>query len=209
MFVAFEGIDGSGKSLQARLLYERLVSTGRKAILTYEPSNGSIGNLLETAIKKDRNIDNTTLQLFFTADRAYHILYTIKPALENGIDVITDRYMFSTIAYGAASGVNRTWLREINSKFVLPDFTFVLDAKPETAIRRITSRALQFASAEFRHGTADREKRGNDLFETKRFLGKVRREYLALRRSYKGYYVIDSEDDPEAIETRIGKILNI
>jgi dTMP kinase len=209
MLVAFEGIDGSGKSMQAKLLYARLKAKRRKVILTYEPSNGPIGGMLETAIKKDREMDNQTLQLFFTADRAYHLLYTIRPALDNGIDVITDRYMFSTIAYGAASGLDRKWLIELNKLFPVPDFTFVLDVKPETAMKRITERALKFAESEARYGLRGKAGASRDIFETVKFLGRVRDEYIRMKKGYSRYYVIDSEEDPESTEARIDKIINV
>jgi len=165
MFISFEGIDGSGKTTQARLLYEELRKRGR-CVLTAEPTESSIGALIRDLIKKER-INGTAVQLLFTADRAVHVDSLIKPKLEQGYTVITDRYVLSTIAYGMASGLDGEWLRAMNDVFIKPDITFVFDVDPKEAVKRISAR-----------------KGSSVYFEKLKFLTATRSAYLKLAKEY-------------------------
>jgi len=187
MFISFEGIDGSGKTTQARLLYEAL-SKQRKCILTREPTQGDIGNFIKRMIKRKR-INPMAVQLLFAADRSFHVENMIKPKLRQGYTVITDRYFFSTIAYGKASGLGEDWLKEVNGRFPKPDITFVFDMDPRTAIKRISSR-----------------KKDHQYFERLKFLQKTRRVFRSLAKEY-GSNIIDGSKDIDTIKEEILSIV--
>ncbi len=137
MFIVLEGIDGCGKSTQAKLLYDWLLSTGKKAELTAEPTKNKIGILIREILSGSEKVDPTALALLFTADRYEHLGNFIEPNLREGKIVICERYYHSTIAYQSAQGVNKDWLLQINSFARKPDFTIFIDVKPEIAIINI------------------------------------------------------------------------
>ncbi|MCL4365596.1 dTMP kinase [Candidatus Marsarchaeota archaeon] len=180
MFISFEGIDGSGKTTQAKLIYDEL-RKNHKCVLTREPTQGDIGNFVKKLIKR-KKINPMAAQLLFAADRSFHLENLIKPKLKSNNIVVTDRYYLSTIAYGKASGLNESWLELVNSRFLKPDITFVFDIDPKVAIRRIESR---------RKGTA--------YFEKLKFLKTTRNVYRRLARQH-GCYMIDGSQDIETIK---------
>ena len=187
MFISFEGIDGSGKTTQAKLLYETL-SRQRKCILTREPTQGDIGNFIKRMIKR-KKINPMAVQLLFAADRSFHVENLIKPKLRQGYTVITDRYFFSTIAYGKASGLDEDWLKEVNGRFPKPDMTFVFDMDPRIAIKRISSR-----------------KKDHQYFERLKFLQNTRRVFKSLAKEY-GSNIIDGSQDVDTIKEEILSII--
>ena len=138
-FIVLEGLDGAGSTTQSVLLEQHLRKTGRKPVLTKEPTVGLIGGLIKAALAGEWKITNGALQLLFAADRAHHIDTLVKPSIEAGRTVISDRYMFSSLAYGAISGTDVEWLIKINSRFPQPDITIFLDVSPQTSVRRITA----------------------------------------------------------------------
>ena len=97
--IAFEGLDGSGKSTQARLLADALTSAGRRVVLTREPTDGTWGTLIRSTAREGRRLAPLDELDAFLKDRAEHVSRVIRPALERGDVVITDRYYHSTIAY--------------------------------------------------------------------------------------------------------------
>lgn len=140
-FITFEGIDGSGKSTQSRLLAAFLKSKGDEIVLTREPG-GSPGAeeirrlLVEGA--PDRWSPETEI-LLFTAARRDHLEKTIRPALANGATVISDRFADSTRVYqGAARGALRDVVDRLHEAVIAtePDLTFVIDMEPGEALRR-------------------------------------------------------------------------
>src|SRR4051794_21655867 len=102
LFIALEGIDGSGKSSQAKLLAAKLESMGHKVYLTMEPTTGTVGAVLLNILRKKAEADHSTIALLFAADRIEHLLNKqdgIMKKLSEGYTVITDRYYFSSYAY--------------------------------------------------------------------------------------------------------------
>src|SRR3989344_8642736 len=99
-FIVFEGLDGSGLSTQSFELRNFLMKQGHQVVLTKEQTDGLIGGLIKSCLKKEWKTSLLTLQLLFTADRAHHISNEIEPSLAEGKFVISDRYFFSTIAFG-------------------------------------------------------------------------------------------------------------
>ena len=142
-FIVFEGIDGSGKSELSRRVTEHLVSEGIDAVLTAEPSDSWIGDVLRTESKTTGPIANT---LFYVADRAEHTSQ-IKKWLNAGKWVLCDRYVGSTLAYQGALLSDKVenswnWLKEINRPAAIsPDVTFLLKISPEEAMSRLNLRA--------------------------------------------------------------------
>ncbi len=142
-FIVFEGIDGSGKSELSRRMAEHLVSEGIDAVLTAEPSDSWIGDVLRTESKTTGPIANT---LFYVADRAEHTSQ-IKKWLNAGKWVLCDRYIGSTLAYQGALLSDKVenswnWLKEINRPAAIsPDVTFLLKISPEEAMSRLNLRA--------------------------------------------------------------------
>jgi dTMP kinase len=147
-FIVLEGIDGSGSTTQARLLVERLIGAGMDALFTCEPSDGPIGELIRRALQRRLStadgdpvgLDWATLSLLFAADRADHAERTILPALKTGRNVVSDRYDLSSLAYQSATSDSApdvlSWIRQLNSRVLRPDLTFIVDVAAETAERR-------------------------------------------------------------------------
>jgi dTMP kinase len=140
-FVAFEGLDGSGKSTLVRLTYEELRGRGFKVVRTKEPSPGPIGRFIRAQIgSADRRLPAGALALLFAADRLDHAERLIKPSLDRGFIVLSDRYLYSSLAYQGAEGVSREWIMELNRFAPKPDLCILLDVSPETGLERIGGR---------------------------------------------------------------------
>lgn len=137
LFIAVEGLDGSGSSTHAALLAGLLEKEGYRVFLTKEPTNNLIGGLIRAQLTGEWQAEAEALQLLFTADRAQHLRHEIVPALEAGRIVITDRYVFSAIAYGSLELPDVRWLKSINSRFILPDITFLIDVRPKICALRL------------------------------------------------------------------------
>ncbi len=189
LFVVLEGIDGSGKTSAISKVKEHLESLGHKVMITMEPTKGAIGNL----VAETDDLTPESEALLFTADRACHTK-EISGWLEEGYDVICDRYYASTLAYQSASGLDRDWLYSINSKVIMePDVHILLDIDPEVSLTRV-------------------DKRGEKVsrFEKLDYLRKVRAAYLEIAESYE-LTVLDasrSKDDvlKDIIELIDGRI---
>ncbi len=145
-FITFEGIEGSGKSTQAKLLEDYLSSKGEKVILTREPGWGELGQSIRTFIldRRDVEIDPFTELCLFCADRVQHVRELILPKLEDGFTVICDRYYDSTLVYqGFGRGLDPDLVSRMalaSSLGVEPDITFVLEIPVEDAFSRLKSR---------------------------------------------------------------------
>lgn len=145
MFISFEGIDGCGKSTQAKLLAETLRSSGNEVVLTREPG-GSPGAEEIRRLLVEGGADRwsgETEALLFTAARRDHLERTIRPALASGQLVITDRFADSTRVYqGAARGELRDFVENLHHLAIgiWPQRTFVIDIDPATGLRRSGAR---------------------------------------------------------------------
>jgi dTMP kinase len=141
VFVSFEGLDGSGKSTQAALLHEHLVAAGRDAVLTREPGGTPLGEeLRELVLRPGLEMTPWSEAALFTAARAELAERVIRPALDRGADVVSDRYLDSSLAYqGIARGLGMDRILELNLQAtgaLLPDRTFLVLVEPEEAARR-------------------------------------------------------------------------
>ena len=140
MFVTFEGVDGSGKSTQARLLVEALRADGREVVATREPGGTELGERVRELLLHGNGVSPWAEATLFAAARAQLVEEVIRPALARGADVVCDRYLDSSLAYqgiGRELGVDRVLeLNLVATGGLLPDKTFLLDLPVDEAARR-------------------------------------------------------------------------
>mgnify|MGYP000400911070 FL=1 len=142
-FITFEGIDGCGKSTQARLLLEHMNNSGVETILVREPGGTNISESIREILLHSNSgkMGDRTESLLMTASRAQLTQEIIVPNIEQGKFVIADRYSDSTLAYqGGGRNLDIEWLIELNNYAtftLLPDITFFVDVRPEEALRRL------------------------------------------------------------------------
>ena len=142
MFCCFEGIDGSGKTTQAKLLSEYLTDKGYDVLLTKEPGGSEVGKKIREILVNDK----LTLEeqfFLFMADRAYHVRNVIQPALDAGKVVICDRYHCSTVVYQAEvleKFFPNALFWNITNNGVYPDLTIIIDVPAKVAIERLNKR---------------------------------------------------------------------
>jgi dTMP kinase len=194
MFIAFEGIDGSGKSTQAELFKEYMEKNGRKVYLTREPSDLGIGKLIRRYLAGELKADNRVIAALFVADRLEHILDEkdgLQKKQSEGYDIITDRYYFSSYAYQSVD-MPMDWIINANSvaaELMKPDLTVFIDISPEQAMERIN---------------ANRE--GTELFENTERLRATREKYFEAFEKLSDkerVVVIDGNADAETVHERI------
>jgi len=138
LFICIEGIDASGKTTHARRLVENLGRKGFDAIYTTEPTSGEIGKLIRTHILQGRErVPSVIEALLFAVDRIQHVENTIKPALQEGKIVISDRYVYSSLAYQGAAGLDLRWIKEINKFAISPDLAVYIDIPAEVVFKRL------------------------------------------------------------------------
>lgn len=198
-FVVIEGLDGVGKTTQARLLVQRAAAQGQRAYLTTEPSRGAIGRLLRRILQNrldpqadgggDAPVDEAILALLFAADRLDHVQAEVLPHLEAGEIVVSDRYLLSSLAYqGTAVGLD--WLLAINAHAPAPDLTVLLDAPPEVCAARLAARG----------GAAERYDRPATLAQVRaRFLDAAE----LLRAQGQRVVAVDATGPPDEVHRRI------
>jgi dTMP kinase len=198
LFISLEGIDGSGKSTQSRLLAERMRAWGRDPVLTREPGGAPGAEDIRRLLVEgdpDRWSPETEI-LLFTAARRDHLERTIRPALDAGRDVVTDRFADSTRIYqGATRGDLRTLVDTIHDAAigVEPNLTLILDMDPAVALERGLARSS-----------------GEDRFEEfgLDFQKRLRAGFLALAQEAAGRcVVIDAMAAPDTVATRIAEVV--
>ncbi len=189
-FISFEGIDGSGKSTQARLLAQALREAGREVVLTREPGGAPGAEEIRRLLVEgapERWSPETEI-LLFTAARRDHLEKTIRPALAAGRIVIADRFADSTRVYqGATRGDLRAVVDRLHDLMIgiEPDLTFIIDTDPKAALRRGLARGS-----------------GEDRFEEfgLPFQKKLRAGFIALAREFPARCIlIDGNRPPEAV----------
>jgi len=139
-FIVIEGLDGSGKTTQARLL-TRALRKNCEAIFTAEPSRGKIGKFIRNRILYgEKRVQSPVEALLFAADRLDHIQKEVIPAVERGCVVISDRYTYSSLAYQGSAGLSTEWIKNINEHALKPDLAIFIDVTPETVLKRLKRR---------------------------------------------------------------------
>lgn len=136
-FICIEGLDGCGKSTQAKLLVKRL-KKNHNAVYTAEPSRGKIGTYIrENYLYGEKRFSVVLEALLFAADRIEHLESEIFPFLDKGFLVISDRYVYSSLAYQGAAGLSIEWIEKINDHAIQPDLAVFIDVNPETVMSRL------------------------------------------------------------------------
>jgi len=191
-FIVIEGLDGSGQSTQAGLLRDFLVKKGYKVVLTKEPTlDSEAGKEIRKILDKKTRVRPVQLQELFAQDRKEHLKNVIIPALKKGKIVISDRYFFSSLAYGTASGIDLDWLIKLNGEFLLPDITFLLKVSLGVCLERIKKRNKE-----------------RTLFEGKEKLAKVWQIYKILPKKFKNVYMIEGEKKILEVFSQIQALLH-
>ena len=194
IFIAFEGIDGSGKSTQIRLLSDRLKAKGIRCYVTREPTDSPIGSLIHQIMTGRISADNRVIASLFAADRADHLLNQtdgICRQIDNGITVITDRYYFSSYAYHSVD-MDMDWVISANSicaDILRPTITVFLDIPVEEALDRIR-----------------RDRFHTELYEKEERLKSVRTNYFKAFEKLKAeekVSIIDAVGKAEEVSDRI------
>jgi len=160
-FICIEGIDGCGKTTQAKMLVRNLREKDYDAVYTTEPSAGKVGALIRGFVLSRKSRVPIALEaLLFAADRVDHVETDVEPLLKQGKVVVCDRYLFSSLAYQGAAGLDLHWMNCINKFALKPDVTLFLDVSPDVAHSRL--------------------KRKKSVMENLQYLVKVRSAYLSL-----------------------------
>jgi len=141
LFICIEGLDKSGKTTQSILLVEALRRRGYDAIYTAEPSDGKIGSFIrEYILNREERVSAMVEALLFAADRAEHTENVIKPNLKRGRIVVSDRYLFSSLAYQGAAGLDIGWIKEVNKAAIKPDLAIYIDVPVDVVLQRCQGR---------------------------------------------------------------------
>jgi dTMP kinase len=137
VFICIEGLDGCGKTTQAKLLVKKL-KKHYDAVYTAEPSRGEIGKFIKkNCLNAERRGSVLVEALLFAADRVDHVQNEVSPALGKGRVVVSDRYVYSSYAYQGAAGLELEWIEELNEHAIRPDLAIFIDVKPETVVQRL------------------------------------------------------------------------
>jgi dTMP kinase len=201
-FIVIDGIDGSSKTTQVRLLTEALRKSGERVIPTFEPTNHTVGVLLQEEVRKSDQwrMPARALTHLFVVDRLMHLRDVIRPALKDGVTVICDRYYYSTMVH---QGIEMSpdpqdfwraanFVEALHRGFRKPDITFLLDVPVPLALHRIAQR-----------------KHAPQSTERVEHLERARRHYLQLATALPDNILpVDATGTPEATHQKILTALN-
>ena len=201
-FIVFEGIEGSGKSYQAKILFNKLKKNTKNVILTREPGGTKSAEIIRKIILKDYfeknkkiKFDKYTDTLLYLAARNEHIKNKIIPALKNKKIIICDRFIDSTFAYQVyGKKVSMKFIDNIHKKIlgnIKPDITFVLKVKKESFIKRLKNRKI---------------KNRYDNFPIKFYL-KAQNSFLKIAKKKKNYKVLESSENSPVLQKIIYQIV--
>lgn len=200
LFISFEGGDGSGKSTQVELLAVALADAGREVVVTREPGGTEMGVQIRNLLLHGDDMGPRAEALLYAADRSHHVQSKIRPALDRGAVVVTDRFLDSSVAYqGAARDLGTEEVRDLSLWAVaglLPDITFLLDVSAEVSAERAVART---------GGKLDRlERAGADFHDA------VREQYCLLaEREPDRFYILDASRTPEDLAAEISGVVTM
>jgi dTMP kinase len=136
-FICIEGLDGCGKTTQAKLLAKKLRES-HNAVYTTEPSRGKIGTYIRNSyLYGEKRLSSVIEALLFAADRIEHVETEVLPALKQGKLVISDRYVYSSLAYQGAAGLSLEWIEKVNEHALKPDLAVFIDVDPKIVMSRL------------------------------------------------------------------------
>jgi dTMP kinase len=191
IFVVLEGIDGAGTTTQTERLVRGLEALGRSALATREPSPGPVGRLLREMLAGGHGpapgqpVAGGTMALLFAADRRDHLQREIEPALASGRDVVSDRYLLSSLAYQAEEA-DRSWVRQLARDVRPPDLTILLDLPIAAAAERRT-----------------RAGRPIERYDADGFLARVAQNYRDLAAQDQDVVVLDARPSVDEVAAAI------
>ena len=199
-FIVFEGIDGAGKTTQVELLAKHLRSLGREVSLSAEPTTLESGKAIRRALSGAEKKSECQMAAMFVLDRIAHNIdeeIGIRALTAKGIDVISDRYYYSSLAYqGAATDYG--WVKQMNigsPEIRRPDLCIYLDLLPEQSLERIS-----------------RGRESVEIYENLEKLTSVRNTFLAviddLRKEGESIYIVDANRAPDEIAREIASIVD-
>jgi dTMP kinase len=194
-FVVLEGLDGAGTTTQLKLLDERLTGGGVPHWATWEPTDGPVGRLLRSVLARETPALPRTVALLYAADRSEHTggPEGILARSARGELVISDRYLFSSLAYQGVEN-DHDYVAALNGGFPLPHTVFFLDTPVEVCQRRLSGRGKK------------------ELFDARAFQERVRERYLSTFESFRGSgmrtLVIDGDRSPEEIHRELWESLS-
>jgi len=196
VFVSFEGVDGSGKTTQARLLERHLAGLGREVVATREPGGTELGEELRRLVLDGPDMTPWAEAALFAASRAEHAAEVIRPALARGADVVCDRFVDSSLAYqGIARGLGLDLVLQLNLTVLeglVPDRTFVVAVDAATAAAR-------------RKGEPDRIEQDGDGFQAD-----VGRAYAQLAERFpERVELVDGGQPPAKIAAEVRRRLGL
>jgi dTMP kinase len=197
-FITFEGIEGSGKTTQIRLLHEALGSRGLDVVMTREPGGTPMGDRIRALLLDSASVLSPSCELLlYAAARAEHLETLIRPALASGRTVLCDRFTDATYAYqGYGRGLPLDLIEAVHALAPLaqtPDRTLLLDLDPRDALARARRREAARTADESRFER-----------EAAAFHERVRRGYLELAaRAPKRIVVVDGSGGPETVHRRV------
>ncbi|MFL2936315.1 MAG: dTMP kinase [Myxococcota bacterium] len=184
--IAFEGIDGSGKSTQVERLASALRAAGHEVCVTREPTDGEHGRKIRALSTRGAPLSLEEELDLFEQDRREHVKELIAPALGRGEVVITDRYFLSTAAYQGSRGLDSdAILRSHEELFPIPDVVFFIDVPPEAALLRVEARGEEM----------------NESYEKLGFLQDVAKLFRSFERAY--ICPISGEGSPETVHQAV------
>jgi dTMP kinase len=181
VLVVLEGIDGSGKTTQARSLLRRLRYRGFRAVFFREPTRGRWGREVKRLSARADSLTPAEELDLFVRDRRENVEKNLVPALKAGKVVVLDRYYFSTIAYQGAKGIDTRKIRRMNEAFaVRPDLVFILDVDAKGGLARIAGRKTR-----------------DELFEREDYLARVARIFRGFKGP--GFVHLDGRGDRRSV----------
>lgn len=197
VLIAIEGIDGAGKTTQAKILLDTLTKKGYDVVCFHEPTNGKWGKKIKKLAMNGRHRIKPETELeFFYLDRLEDVKKNIRPALREKKVVIMDRYYFSNVAYQGAKGLDPNLIEEKNKAIApIPDVTIILDLEPEVALKRIMYKRNEVPN----------------YFERKKYLERVRQIFLKHFGNRPNVKVIDGDDTRpiQVIASDVWKIVEV
>ncbi|MDJ0636060.1 MAG: dTMP kinase [Xenococcaceae cyanobacterium MO_188.B29] len=195
LFIVLEGIDSCGKSTQAELLKDYFINQGDRAVISPEPSNGIIGNLIRSTLKKrvffteDKQKFDEQMAYLFAADRHDHLYNDIDGVFQlisKGFQVIVPRYYFSSLAYNSSTTKQFNFVSKLNSNFPNPDLLIYLDIPIEISLERLQQRSIK------------------EVYENKEKLTQVKEKYQQILGDYQDLsLIIDGTKDKQTIHQQI------
>lgn len=197
-FIVFEGIDGSGKSTQIKLLADRITEFNLKLHVTREPTDNILGVIIRQMFRGEVEGDNKTIAALFVADRMDHLVnskYGIVAQLNDGVNVLSDRYYFSSYAYHS-DYIDMDWVvqaNKINADILRADLTIYLEINPIDSLNRVFARGQQL-----------------DIYENANKLRSVHENYLKSFRQYgrnENIAIINANRDQQVIADDIWNLV--